>query len=381
MIIQCIESSQTPSGLQLYFDGEIHDHSSLDKFLSPQTDICMWKYNKSFFHRDYDYLYLYTSGLPLGEYAPDKEAYKKLKRSMLAHMRACQTANIEFSDHGLGDIIPQKLLDAWLVCRHRALENLHKKAKLEKKNPKYEILRKAHILTSEIAQHKINFRGHRGFIKYDIFGSLTGRLTTANTSIPILTMKKEEREYLKPNNDLFVELDINAAEARTLLALSGHVQPTEDIHSWNMLQLPPWVSRPETKERFFAWLYNPASTEESFSGVYNKRIYKKYWSSQVLRTPFGRQIEVEERKALNYLLQSTTSDIVIESAYNVMKFLRSKKSYLAFTMHDSIVLDYAREDAHLLQEIKRIFENNRFGSFLSTTSVGKDFYNMRKLEL
>ena len=63
------------------------------------------------------------------------------------------------------------------------------------------------------------------YIKYNIFGTKTGRLTTKPNSFPILTLKKEYRSILKPNNDLFVELDYNAAELRVLLTLMNVEQP------------------------------------------------------------------------------------------------------------------------------------------------------------
>ena len=34
-----------------------------------------------------------------------------------------------------------------------------------------------------------------------------------------------------------------------------------------------------------------------------------------------------------------------------------------------------------IKKIKDIFENNIFGKFLSTVSIGKDFGNLRKIEI
>ena len=63
------------------------------------------------------------------------------------------------------------------------------------------------------------------YVNYNIYGTKTGRLATTNGSFPILTMKREFRKVIKPTNDCFLELDFNAAELRTVLALNGHKQP------------------------------------------------------------------------------------------------------------------------------------------------------------
>ena len=64
-----------------------------------------------------------------------------------------------------------------------------------------------------------------------------------------------------------------------------------------------------------------------------------------------------------------------------MKMLKGKKSQIAFTLHDSIILDMAKEDVKLLKDIKHQFESNNWGFFASTCKVGKNFGNLKELKL
>ena len=61
--------------------------------------------------------------------------------------------------------------------------------------------------------------------------------------------------------------------------------------------------------------------------------------------------------------------------------LRDKKTTIAFTLHDSIILDMSKEDAIMLREIKKQFEKTRWGDFASTCKIGKDFGNLKELKI
>jgi hypothetical protein len=50
------------------------------------------------------------------------------------------------------------------------------------------------------------------YISYDIYGSVTGRLTTKPNSFPILILKKEIADIVVPKNDAFIQFDFNGAE-------------------------------------------------------------------------------------------------------------------------------------------------------------------------
>ena len=297
---------------------------------------------------------------------------------MASQKQAAKIAKVDISEMCFFDIIPDHLLAKWFSLREQAMINV---IKTEKRPEDYSILHKIHVLISNISKQKIIVSGVPHKIKYDMFSSATGRLATSRGSYPILNISKEERSSITPQNDMFLELDVNGAEIRTLLAFSGVEQPTGDIHSWNMSSLPPWITRREAKENFFAWLYNPKAENPDYEKFYKKDIYIKHFDGDSVVTPFGRKLKVDKRKALNYLLQSTTSDIVLENAYKIMKKLRGNKSFVAFTMHDSVVLDFAKEDYMLVKEIKQTFEKNMFGKFLSTISIGKDFGNLKEISI
>ena len=45
------------------------------------------------------------------------------------------------------------------------------------------------------------------------------------------------------------------------------------------------------------------------------------------------------------------------------EFLEHKKSYIAFSIHDSLVIDFAKEERNLIFDIAKIFSGTNFGDF------------------
>ncbi len=338
-----------------------------------------WKHSPLLEDENFHYLFLSVKEEDLSPYCQDPEVFLSYSKKMHAHQKAAISAKVSLQDQCFFDLLPEHQLVKWFQIKQQALENLYKATKKEED---YEILHKIHVLTSNIARQTVQFGNKKGRVIYNIFGSATGRLTTKRNSIPVLTLKKEQRQLLRPQNDAFVELDLNAAEVRMLMALSGKEQPQGDIHEWivkNVFQNN--IERSQAKIELFAWLYNPSNSKSRFDQIFSRTIFRDFYffEDRVLTTPFGRKLVVEERKAQNYLLQSATSDQVLENAYKIQKMLKGKKSTIAFTLHDSIILDMCQEDVIMLRDIKSQFEKTRWGNFTSTCKVGKTFSNLKEL--
>lgn len=340
-----------------------------------------WKHSPMLEDETMRYLYLSLKEGDLSAYSHDPELFLSYRKKMEAHQKAAISAKVSLKEECFFDLLPEHQLTRWFEVRQQALENLHETTK---KESDYDILHKAHVLTTNIAHRDIQFGAKTGRVLYNIFGSATGRLTTKRNSVPVLTLKKEQRELLRPNNDVFVELDLNAAEIRMLMALSGREQPCRDIHEWVVSNVfDGEIERSQAKVELFAWLYNPSSSKSRFDQIFSRTIFRDFFDSEdeILTTPFGRRLAVGERKAQNYLLQSTTSDQVLENAYKIQKMLRGTRSEIAFTLHDSIILDMSKEDAIMLRDVKKQFEQTRWGNFVSTCKIGKNFGNLKDLAI
>ena len=98
-------------------------------------------------------------------------------------------------------------------------------------------------------------------------------------------------------------------------------------------------------------------------------------------TPFGRQIQCENHYALNYLVQSTAADILFEQMHKVWKFLESKKTFISFCNHDSIMIDLSEDDQYVVNDIKEIFSETRLGKFKVNCLGGKNWSALGKLNI
>lgn len=358
-------------------DGQVFYEPILNNFTHT------WRYSKSLERApDIEYAQIYANGLRLSDACPEalRPRHDAIVKRFKAFTKSFREAKIDTRETRLSDLIPETFLKELCFVKDKISKHVFA---TYPKPPEYEHLVELSKVVTSIAQRSLRldreilsnatrFKSPSPYIKYDIFKTRTRRLSTHKGSFPILTIEALARSAILPTNDFFVEFDFNAAEVRTMLALTGLEQPQEDIHLWNASSLfGSSIDRDAAKKRFFAWLYNPVATDEKLDRVYDKRgLIEKFWKDNTITTMFGKKIPCDREHALNYLLQSYTAMLVQHQMIKVHDFLSNKRTFISYTLHDNIVLDVAESEAEHLEEILSIFSNTPLGTFLTNVRTG-----------
>jgi len=350
-----------------------------------------WAYHPAFgVNGEYAYLYCQDD---ISKFIPDdyKSDWKMLNNKMKAFFKSFGSAKINLDDNCIFDMIPNHFIINYYEVKSQIVKNILDTIR-KPKDYDYlvalsEILwdiksRKLNIELSSLTDKKTiqKYTDASHYINYNIFGTKTGRLSTHKHSFPIMQMDKNHRSIIQPTNDWFIELDYNGAELRTFLALAGKEQPKEDIHDWNNNHIYGGTkTRDEAKVAFLAWLYGETKNEKA-EVIYNKKeVLDKYWNGEVVTTFYGMEIPADNHHALSYLIQSTFGQLALRQMIKVFDFLKDRKSFIAFTIHDNIVIDLAEEDKKDLKKIINVFSNTDLGMFKVNVKAGNNYGEMRKI--
>jgi hypothetical protein len=377
----------------IYQDGQFfNNQESLD--LSST-----WSYANYLCDNDIEYAQLWSQGSSLAASCPSYlEAHlQEVEERLKAFIRSCNIAGVDLNEVCFYELVPQNFLREYANIKNEVSRHIFQQFK---RPDNYHQLLKIVKVISDIKYQSLDLdltKMNKGAIRdrnmfktlsscqrnvvYDPFKTITGRLATKSHTFPALTLAREYRKVVKPTNDWLFELDFNAAELRTVLALLGEAQPTEDLHEWNIKNIfSSGTTREEAKKKIFAWLYNPNNTERDINALYNRdKIKELYFTGKEITTDFGRTIPCDEFHATNYVIQSTAADLLFEQMYDVWEFLRDKKSFIKFCNHDSIMIDLAEEDQGYINEMKNIFSNTRYGKFKINCFGGKTWGAMKHL--
>lgn len=399
MLFQTLDDKKECVGI--YADSKLHFNEI------PGNLTASWSYSPYLKGQQIQYANLYCEGKTLDEVCPEhlRDEWTEIKGRLKAFMSSFIEAKVSLDENCFFDLTPQRFLEKYCDVKNKITQHVFN---TYEKPSEYDFYRRFNELLVDIKHRPLNIdlqalknnilnerdltyfyrmRDISRIVDYNMFGAITGRLAMKRGSFPIQSFQKQFRNALKPHNDWFVAFDINAAELRTSLALLNCVQPQEDLYEWIGRDIIGGLSREKSKKIVIEWLYNSSNPiyhqyTQKLDNVFKKEALKQlYWVNGYVHTPFGRKIEADEHHAIPYLNQSTFIDLFHRQAIKVDDYLQDKKSFVAFLLHDEFVLDMTDDEKQDILEIAKILQNTQFGKFLCNIKVGRDYGNMKKLNL
>ena len=373
---------------KVFLQGQVIDYI-------PNSANKTWEFNPKLNQSSAKYGIVLTEGQSLSEVCPAtiSKEWEECQKRMKAFLKSFQHVGCDPTKMNVHTIFPFELINKYFTLKQEICQHVFETFEEKENN---DLMTGIYGLCSKIAEKDLNinlsnipfhlrkkFEGVPTRVKYNPFKSVTGRLTTKKGSFPILTLKKELRGLVEPYRACFVELDFNAAELRTFLALAEQEQPEGDLHSWIAEEVfDGEFTREKSKQKTFAWFYNPEKENKALEKIFNrKKILQRWYKDGTITTPFGRKIEADQHHALNYLIQSTTSDLFMEQVLKIDKMLEGRRSDVAFTIHDSLVIDFDLEDMEIVKGILGRFEETRFGKFKTNIAGGRNFGQMKEMDI
>ncbi len=374
----------------------------------PNNLSATWSYSGFLKGKNIDYAQLYCDGKNLDEVCPEylKEDWTNINKRLKSIIASCIESKVSLRENCFFDLTPQRFLIEYCHLRNEITKHIFDTVP---KPAEYAFYKRFNELLHDIKSRDLNIvlegiknklakenamafykkiANGTNHISYDMFSSITGRLTVNKNSFPILTFPKQYRSILKPQNDWFIVFDMNAAELRTALALNGKVQPEGDLHGWSAENVfKGQLDRSKAKETATAWLYNSHSPlsiqyDKELSALYDKQaLLNKYWIDGYVETPFNRKMQADEHHAISYLNQSTFIDMFHRQIIKVDDFLRNKKSFVSFLVHDEFVLDVTNDEKNDIVEIIKILQDTPYGKFPVNVKAGKNYGELKKLNL
>jgi len=392
MIFELIDSKLNCNSC--YSEGKIYNFQDLE------NPTHTWDYSPFFLGKKMELACLYAGTKNIEDACSHemRERYLSIKSKLRAYMKSFITAQVSLDENCFFDLVPVSFVHELFSVRSAIIKEIFE----TKQRPEnYDFLYELNKVIYEISQNEVkiemknlpiigeirNASKMKKKVKYNMFGTITGRLSAEQDSFPILTMNKNLRCIVEPTNNFLLELDFNAFEPRILLALNGKKQPNADLHEWNKDNIFIGTNRDGAKKKFLSWMYDergttilPPHQDKKIKMFYDKTIVKsKYYDGCLVFNHYGRQIKADKEHSLNYILQSTASDVFLRQTIKINDLLKNKKSFVKFLIHDSIVLDMSTEDKDLIKDICKTFADTDFGKFIITKKVGKNYGDMKSL--
>tara|TARA_Y100000593_G_scaffold4019_1_gene7925 strand:- start:53882 stop:55057 length:1176 start_codon:yes stop_codon:yes gene_type:complete len=375
-----------------YQDGKLYYDNQPDEMK------VTWKHSETLSTGLYEYISVLARADTIKEVCPLelKEDFDKVDIKLRAFYKSFITSQVSLEENCFFDLVPQQFLLDYYSVREQIMKHIYENTP---KTENYDYDCRLHEMLQEMSRNPIKLDHEfinkhyykkklrdmrtKNKVQYKQFSGVTGRLSVTPSSFPIMTLDKELRKVVLPENDWILEIDYNAAELRVFLGLSGHDQPQGDLHRWNSTFLK--TDRQHAKRSVIAYMYGSKNYDVGeLEKLYNVRSVKREHfdpEKEEVVNLYGRKIKSDEFHAVNYTIQSTAAEIALRNTLKIHHLLKDRKSSVKFCLHDSVVIDFSDEDRDLIYEIRDTFSKTPLGIFPCKIGAGKNFGDIRELKI
>ena len=214
---------------------------------------------------------------------------------------------------------------------------------------------------------EFNLFRSRIYSQYNLY-TTTSRPSNTYNSINFAALNKDDGERMcyKPENNTFIELDIQGYHPRLIGNLIGYEFPHNE-NTYDVWGEELGVSRQEAKELTFKQLYGGVWSQYADKPFFKKVIayVDDLWDT----LQYGGVVTTENKifirdqldnvtpqKLFNYVIQSTETSTNVKMLEQVFDYLDNKKTKLVLYTYDAFLFDYSKEDINLLQDLTQILK-------------------------
>ena len=222
------------------------------------------------------------------------------------------------------------------------------------------------------------------YSQYNLY-TTTGRPSNTYNSINFAALNKNNGERLcyRPQNDKFIEIDIQGYHPRLIGELINFHFPNE-VNCYHHLGGLLGVSQQEAKELTFKQLYGGVWSEYQYKpffrdvATYTDELWEEFQYSGYVKTEnktFKRSDlpDMTPAKLLNYVIQSAETSTNVILLDGILRELKDKKTKLVLYTYDAFLFDYAKEDGDILTELKDIIH------YPVSIKQGKSYHGLKKI--
>ena len=220
------------------------------------------------------------------------------------------------------------------------------------------------------------------YSQYNLY-TTTGRPSNTYNSINFAALDKNngERACYRPQNDKFVEFDIQGYHPRILGEMIGF--EFGDKNTYETLSELLGVTTQEAKELTFKQLYGGVWKEyrdQPFfrdivtltDGIWDEYQYSGQYATR--NRIFTVDKEMTQSKLLNYIIQSYETSNNVAMLDNILYYLKDKQTKLVLYTYDAFLFDYAKEDGkQLLIDIRNMI------SYPVSIKQGNTYHGLTKI--